>query len=275
VGGALVCAAPVAFAQVVIQPAEPYVPPAPSSPSGTTYTTAAVAPTFVPQPTKERVTTSVRESHAAMTGIQFGARVGYAAGAGSIYSGLGFWDQSSGSIPIVVDIGWRAIPQLYLGAYGQYAPVLLKTNAQSCPSGFSCDAQDWRFGLQVDYHPAPHTRLDPYVGVGSGYEVLHTSVSGTVPVQLPTGAAMAAVDQSVTDRGWEFANVSGGFDYRANAAVGLGPFVTATYGRFNVRETDRSVTVAGTPVASTVPPVDHTNHAQFLVGIRGTFNPGP
>jgi hypothetical protein len=274
-GSAAWCVAPLAFAQSVIQPAEP-APTSTTTISSATTTTAAGPQIATPVSTTEHLTPYVpREAYEAKTGIQFGARVGYAAQAGSIYSGLGVWDASSGNVPIIVDVGWRALPQLYVGAYGQYAPVLLKTNAQSCPSDFNCDAQNWRFGLQVDIHPAPHTRLDPYFGVGSGYEILHTNVNGTVPIQLATGPATALVDQSVTDRGWEFANVTAGFDYRANAAVGVGPFITATYGRFNVHEIDRSLTVSGTPIPSPIGAVDHVDHMQFQVGVRGTFNPGP
>lgn len=212
-------------------------------------------------------------SHVASTGVQVGARLGYAAGAGSVYSGLGVADASVGTLPVIADLGWRALPELYVGAYGQFAPVMLRENPQSCPQGFSCAAQNWRIGLQVDYHFLPRTRLDPYVGIGGGYEILRTHVSGTTTIPLPQGPAPGQVDSTVVDRGWEFANLTLGFDWRASKAIGVGPFATATLARYNVREGDRTVTVAGNVVPSAQEPIDHATHAQFLFGIRGTFNP--
>jgi hypothetical protein len=211
-------------------------------------------------------------SHDASLGPQFGARVGYAVGAGSVYSGLGVSDASSGTIPVIVDIGWRMMHHLYVGAYGQVAPVLLREDPRSCPQGFDCSAQNWRMGLQVDAHLLPHTRVDPYVGIGGGYEILHTHVSGNAPIPLPSGTIVGHVDQSVTDRGWEFGNLTVGFDYRFSHGFGLGPFGTATLARYNVRDVNRTVTVGGTEVPTPVASVDHALHEQFLFGLRGTFN---
>lgn len=206
-------------------------------------------------------------------GLQVGARLGYAVGIGSVYEGLAVYDASYGTLPLVVDVGWRALPELYVGAYGQLAPVFLRTNPQSCPENFQCSARDWRFGLQADIHFLPRTSLDPYIGVGAGYEVLNTTVNGTAPIPLPTGTVPGNVDSSVTERGWEFGNLTVGFDYRLSRGVGFGPFFTATLARFNVRESDRTVTVAGNNIPSAPAPVAHSDHAQFIIGARGTFNP--
>lgn len=270
--GALIAAPSAALAQDDV-----YAPSTSTSTSTSTTTTTAAEPEYTSTMTRtsEQVEAAVPRTRMAKPGIQLGARVGYAGGAGSVYSGLGVWDASSGTIPLMVDLGWRVIPHLYIGAYGGFAPVLLKTNPQSCPGGFNCDAQNWRFGLQFDVHPLPRVSWDPYIGFGAGYEVIHTTVNGTTPVTLPTGPATALVDSSVTDRGWEFGNITLGADFRLDRAIGLGPFFTATLARYNVRETDRSVTVAGTPIPSPVADVTHANHAQFIVGVRGTFNPGP
>ena len=156
--------------------------------------------------------------YAANRGLQVGARVGYALGTGVVYSGLKLSDSSNGALPIIVDVGWRALPQLYVGLYGQFAPVFTKTNPVSCPSGFDCNAQDWRFGLQADYHFVPRSRIDPYIGIGGGYEVLHTTVSGPVAVPTPLGVATGNAHVSVVDRGWEFVALTLGFDGRVDPA---------------------------------------------------------
>jgi outer membrane protein W len=56
----------------------------------------------------------------------------------------------------------------------------------SCTESASCQSHDWSFGLQADYHFAPDLKFDPYVGLGSGYEILHTHVE--VPTTLPPAA---------------------------------------------------------------------------------------
>lgn len=211
----------------------------------------------------------------ARRGPQMGVRVGYTAGTGIVYSGLDVHDASSGALPITVDLGWRFLPQLYAGLYGAFAPVFLKNNPVSCPGDFDCNAQNWRFGVQVDYHFMPRSRLDPYVGLGGGYEILHTNVNGVSPVPLPTGgAAPGHVSAGIIDRGWEFANLTLGFDARIDSMVGVGPYVSGSLNEYNVHTGTQSVTVGNTQVSNApLPDVDHGLHELFTAGVRGTFNP--
>jgi hypothetical protein len=213
-------------------------------------------------------------AYMANTGLQLGVRVGYSVGAGDVYSGLDVTDASYGQLPIQVDLGARLLPLLYVGAYGQLAPNFTKSNATSCPTGLDCNAQDWRFGLEADLHFLPRTRLDPYVGLSGGYEVLHTSESGNPMVPLPTGGAVnAPVSVSITDRGWEFAALTLGFDARIDRVVGVGPFVQASINEFDVHSGNETVTVAGMQTTTNLPQVTQAVHTIFTAGLRGTFNP--
>jgi len=213
-------------------------------------------------------------AYAARLGPQLGARIGYAAGQGVVYSGLDVSATSNGALPLVVDLGWRFLPQLYAGLYGQFAPVFLKTNPVSCPEGFSCSAQDWRMGLEVDFHFLPRLRMDPYVGLSGGYEILHTGINGTTSVPTPAGGSVPGnVDVSVIDRGWEFASLTLGFDYRIDRTFGIVPFLTGTLSAYNVHTGTQTVSVAGNQVASgPVANVEHAGHELFFAGVRGTFN---
>jgi hypothetical protein len=207
-------------------------------------------------------------------GLQVGARVGYGAGTGIVYSGLPVHDSSSGGIPVVVDLGVRALPQLYLGIYGGFAPIFVKSNPVSCPDGLNCTTQQWRFGVQFDYHFIPRSRLDPYIGLGGGYEILHSNISGSVPVPTPLGTATGNVNASIIDRGWEFAAVTLGFDARFNRAVALGPFISGSINEYGIHSGTQTVSVGGTQVAATpVTTVSHGAHELFFAGLRGTFNP--
>jgi hypothetical protein len=210
----------------------------------------------------------------ANTGLQVGARVGYGGGAGIVYSGLSVHEASGGGIPIIIDLGARIVPQLYLGIYGQFAPIFTKSNPISCPDDFDCNAQQWRFGVEGDFHFVPRSRLDPYIGLGGGYEVLHTNVTGPVPVPTALGTFTGNAHASITDRGWEFANLTLGFDARITRAVGLGPFVSGSIGEYGIRSGVQTVSVAGTQVAGNpTPGVNHGLHELFFGGLRGTLNP--
>jgi hypothetical protein len=221
-------------------------------------------PETVPPPT----------NNMANRGLQFGARVGYQYGSGIVFTGFSLDDGSRGAMPLVVDVGWRFLPQLYVGLYGQYAPVFLRTNNVSCFEGFTCAAQDYRMGGEADFHFLPRSPYDPYVGLGVGYEILHTHVSGPVLVPTPGGVVPANTDVSITDRGMEFGTIYIGFDWRVDPRVGVGLYASASLNEYNVHSGTQNVFVNGTQVSSgPIPDVNHGTHEFYSAGVRGTFNP--
>lgn len=223
--------------------------------------------------------------NAAKAGFQAGVRVGYVNGLGVVYQGVNLNDATYGAIPVIVDLGWRIIPQLYAGLYGQYAPVFLKTYPLTCPQGLTCAAQDWRFGVEADYHILPHYFIDPYVGLGFGYEVLHSSYHGSTIVQDSSGNFVQGTgDASVVDRGWEFGSLTVGADWRFNRMFAVGLFLVGTLGQYNVQSESGTVTIPGQPSQMIVslpyctgnqqPPscIQFEIHGLLAIGARGTFN---
>ncbi len=202
----------------------------------------------------------------AKRGLQLGARAAYSVGTGVVYSSFDVNDGSHGAVPIIVDLGARILPEFYIGLYGQYAFVIPKTNAVSCPQGFDCTVRDWRFGIEADYHFLPRSRFDPYIGGTFGYEILHNHVTGTVPVPTPGGTVPGSVDASVTDRGWEFAGITLGSDFRIDRHAALGVFFLATLGQYNVRSAETKVAVGPTTIAQPTPDVSHGAHELFMLG---------
>jgi opacity protein-like surface antigen len=206
------------------------------------------------------------------TGFQAGVRVAYTDGVGVVYKGVHLSDASSGALPLLVDVGWRIAPELYVGVYGQYAPVFLKTYALTCPSGSSCTAQDWRFGVEADYHFLPRSTLDPYVGLGVGYEILHTSLRGVTLVQQGGTFMVATVQESFTDRGWEFVSLTAGLDWRFCESLGAGLFVLGTLGEYNVQAASGTATTSTQQDTLSFAPIPIAPHALAFVGLRGSFN---
>jgi hypothetical protein len=232
------------------------------------------APPPPPPVAESPYTISGGTTYRARLGPQVGLRVAYGGGTGVVYEGLEVSNASVGALPMTLDLGWRFLPMLYVGLYGQFAPVFTRENSVSCPAGFDCWAHDWRFGAEADFHFLPHSRLDPYVGLGTGYEILENNVHGTAPVPTPAGPVPGNVSVNTTDTGYEFLNVTLGFDWRIDSVVGVGPFITGTLGRYATHEGTQTTVVDGMVVQTgEVPSVSHGMHELAQVGVRGTFNP--
>ncbi|MGD0676395.1 MAG: hypothetical protein ABSC94_13330 [Polyangiaceae bacterium] len=211
---------------------------------------------------------------AAKLGFQVGLRVAYTDGVGIVYEGIHLSDASSGALPLMVDLGWRFLPQLYVGAYGQFAPVFLKTYALTCPPGFTCAGQDWRLGVEADYHFLPRSKLDPYVGLGVGYEILHSTFRDAEYPYVYNGSfVLAKWYESIIARGWEFASLTLGFDWRFTDMIGAGLFVLGTVGEYGVQTGNYTVMAAGAQQTTPVPAVQIGAHELAFIGLRGTFNP--
>jgi hypothetical protein len=258
-------------------PAVPYYAQPPYYPQAAPYSAAPFAPAGygAPYGLPVRAPESPAEppeAYAARPGFQIGARVAFQRGFGSVYNGLAVSDVGDAAVPLVIDLGWRLLSWLYVGAYGQVAPVVTKNTSTACPTGSDCSAMDWRLGIEADFHLAPSSRLDPYVGVGTGYEILHRTIGGPISVPLGSTSKAGVADVSVTDQGWEMVALTAGLDLRTSRNIGVGPFVTGTLDRFDLHHGTQSTVLDGGNVSSgSVTAVTHTVHELLILGVRGTF----
>jgi outer membrane protein W len=195
-----------------------------------------------------------------------GLRFGYALPMGSTAenndgSSNKMSDGVSGQFPIWLDAGYMVSEDVMFGLYWQYAfggvAGPLKTQCdQASSAGISCSASDIRFGLQVQFHPVHDGNVDPWLGVGAGYEWLTVGLSG------------AGQDGSTTAKGWEFANVQAGVDFKAAHNLGIGPFVSFSLAQYD------STSNSGT-VAQVSPGGDIANpalHQWLTFGVRGAVS---
>ena len=231
-------------------------------------------PMFNPPPPDIPPPSMSAQGHMANRGLQMGVRTGYGGGTGIVYHGLSVKDASSGTIPIQLDFGARILPQLYAGLYGSWGEIFTKNNPVECPGTLDCKTQQWRFGVELDFHYIPTSKIDPYIGLGSGYEILHTTIAGGIPIPTAYGPIPGTTNTSIIDRGGEFVNLTFGFDARLSRVVGLGPFISGSLSEYGVHTGTETVSIAGRQVASMPPaPVTHGLHELYFAGIRGTFNP--
>jgi hypothetical protein len=181
------------------------------------------------------------------SGPRFGVRTGVARPIGSAFAGSSSMsDTIYGYVPVRLDAGYRIARRLYVGIDAQLGAII----PAGCTTGFSCSGMDTRLGIMVAYHLFPTKLVDPYIGVGTGYEILETRRSvGTTSVDI-------------TARGFELINGDLGADVRIGRSWRVGPVVSGSVARYT------SVAVNG--IYST----DFTTllHAWAMVGVRGAFD---
>ncbi|OJH41848.1 hypothetical protein [Cystobacter ferrugineus] len=224
-------------------------------------------------------------------GLQLALSANLSLGAGYVYKNgvsrktglpedLKITDASKGSLPILLEVGYRASPRFYLGLWGSYEKVFTKTSDLACPEGFDCSTYQWRFGPEARYHFAPDSGFDPWVGLGVGMEILNTDVEGRSSIVAPGGTIPTRVQSSVTDRGPTYARVSVGGDVALTRSLSLGPILTASIGSYTVRAGEQTVSFElppgvpnPGPQTAAMPPADDGFHAYFTLGVRVVFLP--
>jgi hypothetical protein len=165
----------------------------------------------------------------APVGPEIGLRVGYAVPAGDQYGSsdpeLGnrsMRGDYAGQVPFWIDLGYRLLPSLAVSAFVQY-DVVNPTGATSpCLCGVRLTSGNGAvFGLEAMYHFLPLGPIDPWAGLGFGYE--YTTLRGQSGTQA-----------SDSLRGWQLLNLQIGADYLLAPRVGAGPFASFSLGQYSV-----------------------------------------
>jgi hypothetical protein len=128
----------------------------------------------------------------------------------------------SGSIPIQVEAGVRFGPHLFLGASFQYGFVRLK---HDCSGNVSCSQNEIDLGAQAHWHFRPQGTVDPWVGVGVGYEFLSTRSDQTF-------SSFPPVSYTLKWRGLQLVNVQVGVELPLTDGINAAPFVQLALGQY-------------------------------------------
>lgn len=198
----------------------------------------------------------------ARTGFQLALRTGYSIPMGKTgfavpnlqtgSVGYGMSEVTTGQVPIIVDVGGKIIPQLFLGGYFGLAFGGEAGGAKAaCEyNGGACISVSAYLGIEAQYHILPAGPVNPWLGYGIGVESLAVSEGNNSNNNLSFG-------------GFQFARLMGGVDFRVNRTFGVGPFVDLALGRYSsVSEGSRSVDINGGP-----------GHQWLTLGVRFVFFP--
>ncbi len=184
-------------------------------------------------------------------GLTLGLRAAYGVPIGSVEQDVNLNDQFKGALPLWADVGYRINKNVFAGAYFQYAFAFLADQAKaSFPGG---TGSDLRLGVQGIYSFLPDAQLNPWAGLGVGYEWANLK------------ATINGVDSTATARGFDaFLQVGG--DYRVSDQFAVGPYAAFTFAQFAT--TDLSGNLSGT--AGEIG--NKAMHDWFQIGLRGAFN---
>ena len=190
------------------------------------------------------------------TAFEMGARAGVSYPLGSSISGKALADQVGPSFPFTFEIGVRALGRYELALVGQYAVGTVSAlNASGCYTGNNaCSASVGQVGIEFLYHPLGLARIDPFVGIGLGYE------------WLIARATIQGKNNDLAVSGWNWFVLQSGVEFPIGQLFRLGPYALLSVGQY--QESSYTVTTA-TGIQSGTSPIAHqAAHLWLSVGIR-------
>lgn len=202
-----------AFAQWGSAPPASKPTPAPA-PAPATPPTATAAPEPAPaqQPPPRRRAVVVDDDGS--TGFAFGVRGAWAFPGGDLNATDTLGNEVAGQLPIWLEAGWRFTKNIYAGAYFQWG-IGFNSN---CNTGADCGTHGFRYGIEGIYNVAPDSAIQPWVGLGVGYETMNVTFNGA--------------DSSY--KGWELVNIQLGADLAASKQFSIGPFASySLFGKYS------------------------------------------
>jgi opacity protein-like surface antigen len=210
-----------------------------------------------------------RAAESAESGVEIGARLGYAFPAGSLGAAPNLQDNDvsnyvSGLVPLWLDAGYRFNHEAYLGAYFTYGLGLVNDDRQDgCRNAnVNCSASDVRLGVMGRFHFPPLAQFSPWLGLGIGYEW------GTFSLDL---SAVGLPNTEFGYSGWEFANFQLGADYKVAPKVAIAPFVSVSIDRFSDLST--TLTTANDKNTTDQELAKKSIHSWILIGARVAIAP--
>ena len=221
----------------------------------------AVSATAFAQEESAGAAAAVSTDSAQPGNVHLGLRLGYgiplgnAAGASDVPGDQDakLSDTYSGMIPIWLDLGYFVTPNIMLGLYGHYGIGLIADGEEGCPEGADCSGSVIRFGVQGQYHLSRGQSLDPWFGLGVGYELASAKFSG------------GGQDLTVTVKGFEFANLQAGVDFKVADNVAVGPFVSFSLGQYSSQSVDPEIP----GLSDDIP--NKAIHEWLTLGVKGSF----
>ncbi len=190
-------------------------------------------------------------------------------------------DLTAWRAPVWVDVGYHFSDVMTFGAYAQ---VGVGGNGDACDQiqgsvpelgelrGGDCDWSDIRLGAHAQWRLAPAAAVDPWLGVGVGYEWLSYRTVLVADVTDTTTGNTQAVALRIAERlGGPELLLQGGIDFQVDDSLRIGPYASATFGQYLGDEYSCDIQTAACPTGSSVE--GPAFHSWLGVGLRGAYAP--
>lgn len=181
---------------------------------------------------------------------------GFALPLGSAVKGVNESDAINFSVPFGIQVGYRIAGVVFVGGTFTYGPFgsPTSTSVPACAmSGSSCHSTTFHTGFTVQWHPWGSRGIDPYLGIGAGYEFLYVD------------ASLGAQTANAQYNGWTWLDVPLGVDFRLSKDVRLGPYFDFLMGEYR----NATATINGSTVSGLIP--HRTLHFWLSAGVRVVF----
>jgi hypothetical protein len=172
---------------------------------------------------------------------------GYAQGGGKLGGSMGSLEDVAGpGAAVEVDLGYRILPQLTVGAYGTFSKYQHGDQLDS-----STDVVGATAGVQAAWHFRPDRSVDPWVSLGTGWKGLWLDPSSGKATSL---------------QGLELARLQIGADYRVTEDIAIAPVIGGSLSMFVSQ--DSPMTTDYTEIS------DKKVNATAFAGLSGRFDLG-
>jgi len=148
---------------------------------------------------------------------------GFALPLGSAINGVNESDAINFAVPFGLAVGYRIGGTVFVGGTFSYGPFGSPngTKVGACTTtGYSCSSYTFHTGFTVQWHPLGSRGLDPYIGLGAGYEWLYVDVSA------------GGLTSTLQYNGFTWVDVPLGIDFRLNKDIRFGPFFDFSMGEY-------------------------------------------
>jgi hypothetical protein len=179
--------------------------------------------------------------------FEYGINLGYTQGFGPLQGERVVSDLAAAGVGVGADLGYRVNPGWSVQASGQYNQFKTSDTERN-----PIDARGALFGIGTTFHMMAYERIDPWVGMGTGYRLLWKAPEGP--------------DNNTLYHGFEFAKVQVGLDVRASKDVVLGPFVGGDLNYFVWKKPEQ---IEQNQMIS-----DKRVNGFIFAGVQGKFNAG-
>jgi hypothetical protein len=178
--------------------------------------------------------------------------IGNAAGASLNSPGTSLADLVAWTVPLQLDIGARIGP-VFVGGRASYA---FGKTGSSFEGASARSASDVRVGFEVLWHFGADRKVDPWAGIGVGYEWLNLSV----------GASNGSVVYA-TLRGFEWVSLQLGIDFVLGRNFRLGPYLESNVAQYD-SASGGIINVQGGEIGGSTDVQSKAVHAWIDFGLR-------